>query len=67
MARSTRRGVWRLPNGGERPWDYRKQNQSWCTPTMGIHQGYWERSQQRGVWRLSRGDKRMLNYPQPKR
>jgi endonuclease YncB( thermonuclease family) len=28
MARSTRRGVWRLPNGGERPWDYRKQNQS---------------------------------------
>jgi endonuclease YncB( thermonuclease family) len=28
MARSTRRGVWRLPNGGERPWDYRKRNQS---------------------------------------
>ncbi|MEG5236990.1 thermonuclease family protein [Microcoleus sp. AT9b-C3] len=28
MGRSTRRGVWRLPNGGERPWDYRKQNKS---------------------------------------
>jgi endonuclease YncB( thermonuclease family) len=28
IGRSTRRGVWRLPNGGERPWNYRKQNQS---------------------------------------
>jgi hypothetical protein len=23
--------VWRLPDGGQRPWDYRKQ-QNWCTP-----------------------------------
>lgn len=28
IGRSQQRGVWRLPNGGERPWDYRKQNKS---------------------------------------
>lgn len=28
MGRSQQRGVWRLPNGGERPWDYRKQDKS---------------------------------------
>lgn len=26
MGRSLSRGVWKLPGGGERPWDYRKQN-----------------------------------------
>lgn len=28
MGRSTGRGVWRFPNGGERPWNYRKQDKS---------------------------------------
>ncbi|MEG4007724.1 thermonuclease family protein [Microcoleus sp. Pol11C1] len=28
MGRTQKRGVWKLPNGGQRPWDYRKQNQS---------------------------------------
>lgn len=28
MGRSQQRGVWGFPNGGERPWNYRKQNQS---------------------------------------
>lgn len=28
IGKSQQRGVWRFPNGGERPWDYRKQNQS---------------------------------------
>src|SRR4028119_378470 len=28
MGRSQQRGVWRLQGGGQRPWDYRKQNQS---------------------------------------
>jgi endonuclease YncB( thermonuclease family) len=26
MGRSQQRGVWKLPNGGQRPWDYRKSN-----------------------------------------
>jgi endonuclease YncB( thermonuclease family) len=28
IGRSQKLGVWRLPGGGERPWDYRKQNKS---------------------------------------
>lgn len=28
IGKSQQRGVWRLPGGGERPWDYRKQNKS---------------------------------------
>jgi endonuclease YncB( thermonuclease family) len=28
MGRSQQRGVWQLQGGGQRPWDYRKQNQS---------------------------------------
>jgi micrococcal nuclease len=28
IGKSQQRGVWKLPNGGERPWDYRKQNKS---------------------------------------
>lgn len=28
QAQEARIGVWRLPNGGQRPWDYRKQNRS---------------------------------------
>ncbi|MEG4911617.1 thermonuclease family protein [Microcoleus sp. B7-D4] len=28
MGRSQKLGVWRLQGGGQRPWDYRKQNQS---------------------------------------
>jgi len=28
IGRSQKLGVWQLPGGGERPWDYRKQNQS---------------------------------------
>lgn len=28
MGKAQQRGVWKLPNGGERPWDYRKQNKS---------------------------------------
>jgi len=28
MGRSQKRGVWKLQGGGQRPWDYRKQNQS---------------------------------------
>ncbi|MEG4490284.1 hypothetical protein [Microcoleus sp. D3_18_C4] len=27
MGRSQKLGVWRLQGGGQRPWDYRKQNQ----------------------------------------
>jgi endonuclease YncB( thermonuclease family) len=26
MGRSQQRRVWKLPNGGQRPWDYRKSN-----------------------------------------
>jgi endonuclease YncB( thermonuclease family) len=28
IGKSQKRGVWKLPNGGQRPWDYRKQNKS---------------------------------------
>jgi endonuclease YncB( thermonuclease family) len=28
IGKSQQRGVWKLPNGGQRPWDYRKQNKS---------------------------------------
>lgn len=28
IGRSQQRGVWKLQGGGQRPWDYRKQNQS---------------------------------------
>ena len=28
IGKSQQRGVWKFPGGGERPWDYRKQNQS---------------------------------------
>ncbi|MCC3535596.1 MAG: thermonuclease family protein [Microcoleus sp. PH2017_25_DOB_D_A] len=28
IGRSQKLGVWQLPGGGQRPWDYRKQNQS---------------------------------------
>lgn len=28
IGRSQKLGVWRLPGGGQRPWDYRKQNKS---------------------------------------
>jgi endonuclease YncB( thermonuclease family) len=26
QAQEAKLGVWRLPNGGQRPWDYRKSN-----------------------------------------
>lgn len=38
IGRSQKLGVWQLSGGGERPWDYRKQKKSWCTPRSGIHQ-----------------------------
>lgn len=28
IGKSQQRGVWKLPGGGQKPWDYRKQNQS---------------------------------------
>ena len=28
QAQEAKIGVWKLPNGGQRPWDYRKQNRS---------------------------------------